>query len=92
MAHYLSCGPRLVSLNVEGTSFDNTCLHQLILCAKQLISLLVARTNITDDGFLSMEEGRGGNFLESNQNQIINWRIFFNISMVYLCYEKWTLV
>ena len=62
MAHYLSCGPRLVSLNVEGTSFDNTCLHQLILCAKQLISLLVARTNITDDGFLNMEEGRGGNF------------------------------
>jgi hypothetical protein len=50
---------RLVNLNVEGTSFDNSCLNQLLQASKQLISLNMARTNITDDGFTNFCEVRG---------------------------------
>jgi hypothetical protein len=58
MANYLAAGHRLVNLNVEGTSFDNSCLSQLLQSANQLIRLNMARTNITDDGFSQFSEVR----------------------------------
>jgi hypothetical protein len=53
-----SCSRQLVHLNLEGTSFDDTCLSQLIAGGNQLISLNVARTNVTDTGFSRLSEAR----------------------------------
>jgi hypothetical protein len=59
LVNFLGCGPRLMSLNVEGTSFHDACLSQLIGCGKQLINLNMARTNITDEGFLPLTQAGG---------------------------------
>ncbi len=59
LAQYLtSCSCQLVHLNLEGTSFDDACLSQLIAGGNQLISLNVARTNVTDAGFSHLSEER----------------------------------
>ena len=59
LAHYLtSCSRQLVHLNLEGTSFDDACLSQLIAGGNQLISLNVARTNVTDAGYSRLSEAR----------------------------------